>query len=237
MDGQTYVLVHGAFHGGWCWSDVAAQLRREGHSVFAPSLTGLGDRSHLATAAVTLRTHILDIANLIKWEGLRDIVLCGHSYGGMVIAGVAEEVGAENISSIVFFDAILPKDGLALVDYPPPQNAEGKGFDPHLEDGLVYPPDAAAFGLELELRDYVARQVTPQPLGTFTEKLPLTGAYENVRKKTYVLCSGSNGLSYLSVCAEESRARPGWSVVELQCGHDAMIEKPASVARLLLEAV
>src|SRR6185312_1533319 len=90
--GKTFVLVHGAWHGGWCWRRVSDLLEKKGHKVFAPTMTGLGERSHLMSAMITLDTHITDVANVIKWEGLENVVLVGHSYAGFVISGVAEKV-------------------------------------------------------------------------------------------------------------------------------------------------
>ena len=107
---RSFVLVHGAWHGGWCWRRVAELLTARGHRVFTPTLTGLGERSHLLSAAVNLDTHIADIVNVIKWEGLEQVVLCGHSYGGIIVSGVVEEVFPA-ISSIVFLDAFVPEDG------------------------------------------------------------------------------------------------------------------------------
>ena len=107
---KTFVLVHGAWHGGWCWRRVSDLLEQQGHKVFTPTLTGLGDRVHLLNAAVDLNTHITDVVNLIKFEGLENIVLAGHSYAGAVITGVAEQV-LPSIGSIVFIDAFLPVDG------------------------------------------------------------------------------------------------------------------------------
>jgi pimeloyl-ACP methyl ester carboxylesterase len=95
----TFVLVHGAWHGGWCWQRVADRLRDKGHRVFTPTLTGLGERSHLLRAGVDLKTHIADVANVLKWERLTDVVLCGHSYGGFVISGVAEEMASASTLS------------------------------------------------------------------------------------------------------------------------------------------
>src|ERR1700749_3887557 len=111
----TFVLVHGAWHGGWCWRRVADQLRAGGHTVFTPTLTGLGERSHLLRAGIDLKTHITDGVNVMKWESLSDVVLCGHSYGGMVISGVAEQM-APAIRSIVFLDAFVPRNGEAIRD-------------------------------------------------------------------------------------------------------------------------
>src|SRR5215468_3419613 len=106
----TFLLVHGAWHGGWCWRRVSDLLEQQGHKVFAPTMTGLGERSHLLDARINLATHIADIVNVIKWEKLEDIVLVGHSYGGVIISGVAEQM-RQSIGSIVFLDAFVPASG------------------------------------------------------------------------------------------------------------------------------
>jgi pimeloyl-ACP methyl ester carboxylesterase len=109
----TFVLVHGAWHGGWCWRRVADLLTRQGHRVFTPTLTGLGERSHLLNSAIDLETHITDVVNVFRWENIENAVLCGHSYGGWVISGVAEalESLAVPLAAIVFLDAHLPENG------------------------------------------------------------------------------------------------------------------------------
>src|SRR6185312_7608074 len=117
---RNFVLVHGSWHGGWCWRRVADLLEKRGHKVFTPTLTGLGERSHLMSAMITLDTHITDVANVIKWEGLENVVLVGHSYAGFVISGVAEKV-LPSISSIVFLDAFLPQNGERVIDTAPPE--------------------------------------------------------------------------------------------------------------------
>src|SRR6202044_2874776 len=116
---STFVLVHGAWHGGWCWQRVAERLNRDGHRVFTPTLTGLGERSHLLRTGINLQTHIADVVNLMKWEGLTDVVLCGHSYGGFVVSGLAEQM-ASALGSIVFLDAFVPRDGEAALDITSP---------------------------------------------------------------------------------------------------------------------
>jgi pimeloyl-ACP methyl ester carboxylesterase len=118
---RNYVLVHGGFHGGWCWARVAKLLRAEGHNVYAPSLTGLGDRAHLANASVNCSTHIQDIVNIIQYEQLNDVVLVGHSYGGFIIGGVADRI-PEKIGTIVYLDAIVPTDGMTMLDIMSPDD-------------------------------------------------------------------------------------------------------------------
>jgi pimeloyl-ACP methyl ester carboxylesterase len=115
----TFVLVHGAWHGAWCWRRVARLLTAKGHEVFAPTLTGVAERSHLLAAGIDLDTHILDVVNEMKWQELNDVVLVGHSYAGMVISGVAEKM-EQAIASFVMLDAFFPEDGQRLVDLQPP---------------------------------------------------------------------------------------------------------------------
>jgi len=138
----TFVLVHGAWHGAWCWRRVARLLTRSGHEVFAPTLTGLAERSHLLTPAIDLDTHILDVVNEMKWQELSDVVLVGHSYGGMVISGVAEKM-ERAISSVVLVDSFLPETGQAVIDLQPQpvqatlRAAEASGAT--TTDGGVFP--------------------------------------------------------------------------------------------------
>ena len=118
----TFVLVHGAWHGGWCYKRVARLLRQAGHEVYTPTLTGLGERAHLINRAIDLDTHVQDIVGVICCEELSDVVLCGHSYGGMVITGVAEQIAAK-IRSLVYLDAFVPENGKSLMDYLPAQQS------------------------------------------------------------------------------------------------------------------
>src|SRR5262245_14863398 len=120
----TFVLVHGAWHGGWCWQRVSPLLRARGHEVFAPTLTGLGERSHLLTREIGLETHVADVVNAIRWEDLTDVVLCGHSYGGMVISGAADRM-ADRVRSLVYLDAFVPADGQSIFDFMTAERAEG----------------------------------------------------------------------------------------------------------------
>ncbi len=116
----TFVLVHGAWHGSWCWKRVRKTLQADGHEVFTPTLTGVAERSHLISPQVSLDTHIADVVNLIRWEELDDVVLCGHSYGGCVITGAADRV-ADRIKALVYLDAFIIGDGQALHDVLPPE--------------------------------------------------------------------------------------------------------------------
>jgi pimeloyl-ACP methyl ester carboxylesterase len=169
----TFVLVHGAWHGAWCWRRVARLLARDGHEVFTPTLTGLGERSHLLAPGIDLDTHILDVANEIKWQELKDVVLVGHSYGGMVISGVAERVG-KAIAAFVMLDAFFPENGEALIDLS--AGAVQEAFLAAQRSGATSlpPRSAAAFKVNENDRAWVDAQCTPQPIGCVLQKLALT---------------------------------------------------------------
>jgi pimeloyl-ACP methyl ester carboxylesterase len=153
---HTFVLVHGAWHGGWCWRRVADRLRAGEHTVYTPTLTGLGERSHLIAPSVNLTTHIEDVVNMMKWEGLDNIVLCGHSYGGMVIAGVAEKA-VDKIRSIVFLDAFLPRNADATIDLVPPAGQQAMRDHLNAGDTTLPPRSAEAFGVNEADRAWVDR--------------------------------------------------------------------------------
>jgi len=229
----TFVLVHGAWVGGWCWGKVADILRAEGHKVYAPSLTGLADRSHLLTPSVSLSTHVDDIANLIWWEELTDIVLVGHSYGGMVISGVAERVREGAIHSIVYLDAMYTDDGTCIVDHFP--NFEGViGSDDPVP---VLPADA--WGYDAEMAAWADKLQTPHPRRTFYDTLRITGARDRVPIKTFVVATqnvDSDGLPTFRKMAKAATSKPGWRYEELACQHDTMLFLPNDTALMLLRA-
>jgi pimeloyl-ACP methyl ester carboxylesterase len=182
---HTFVLVHGAWHGGWCWQRVADRLRGGGHAVFTPTLTGLGERSHLLREGVDLKTHITDVVNVMKWEGLSDVVLCGHSYGGFVISGVAEQM-APAIRSIVFLDAFVPRNGESVLDLTGPAVQEGIRNALQRGDIAIPPRAAEAFGVNEADRAWVDRLCVGQPIATFTDKIALSGARERIARKSYI---------------------------------------------------
>src|SRR3990172_8565549 len=155
----TFVLVHGAWHGAWVWPRTAKILRSQGHDVFTPTLTGVGERSHLAGMEVNLSLHIEDVCNVLRWESLEDIVLCGHSYGGFVVTGVADAM-SERIRSIVYLDAFLPENGKALWDYTEPKRqyfADGAGDNA----GRMPPIPCEEFNVNPADRDWVKSKLTP----------------------------------------------------------------------------
>ena len=230
---KTFVLVHGAWHGGWCWRRVADLLQKGGHKVFTPTMTGLGERSHLIDGKVNLATHVRDIVNVIKWESLNGIVLVGHSYGGFIISGVAEEM-REAIGSIVFLDAFVPENGDSLAAKASQPVRESIAAAVEKGETVMKPVSAAVFRVNEMDRGWVDAMCTPHPLATLTDKITLTGARERIAKKAYIRAKG-----YLSVpfdgVQERLKADTAWRVYELPCGHDAMVDLPDRLTEILLE--
>lgn len=229
----TFVLVHGAFHGGWCWRWVADRLAAKGHRVFTPTLTGLADRSHLINPAIDLDTHIGDVANLMRWEGLRDVVLCGHSYGGMVVTGAADRE-AGRIAALVYLDALVPEDGQSALQVVLPDRARALRNGAAGNDGWRVPPTpAAVFGVEDPTdRAWVDGLCTPQPIATLAQPIRLSGALAQVRRRHYILAKRYDPSPYHGL-ARRLRKEPGWRVDELDTGHDAMVTMPDELTRAL----
>ena len=230
---KTFILVHGAWHGGWAWRRVIDRLRARGHAVFAPTLTGLAERAHLLRPGIDLSLHIADVLGVIKYEQLRDIVLVGHSYGGCVISGIAEAM-PDAIQSIVFLDAFIPDNGNSTLDLVQP--AVQEVIRGALARGEITVPvrDAAAFKVNEKDRAWVDSLATPQPIATMTEKLMLTGARERIAKKTYIRASGYPNVSFEKALARV-KADPSWRTYEVPCGHDVMIDDPERLTEILLE--
>ncbi len=232
----TFVLVHGAYHGGWCWRDVAARLRVADHEIFTPTLTGLGERHHLASREVDLETHILDITGVIDWEGLHDIVLVGHSYGGMVIGGVADQRGGQ-IRSIVYLDAVIPRNGMSVLDFQPPGRAEEFQQAVKSFNGWQLPAYSAAYYGVRDLRQqrWVDGKCVPHPFKCMTQKSSLSpDPHANIAQCAYVLCT-EPPLPYMQQFFEWAESQDGWTCHEMPTGHDLMVTEPEVLSTLLLD--
>ena len=229
---STFVLIHGAWHGSWCWKRVRKALQDQGHQVFTPTLTGLAERSHLLSAAVDLDTHIDDVVNLIRWEELSDVVLCGHSYAGAVISGVADRM-PDRIRSLVYLDAFVLEDGQSLHDLLP-EGQRQMQLDGVKENWKVPPIPGEFFHVNAQDLAWMNAQCTWQPLATFQQKLRLTGAGGNVRNVTYILATGYEGSPFPPSC-EKAKAR-GWTTLSVPCGHDVMLDMPVELTQMLIDA-
>jgi len=233
VDAKAFVLVHGDWQGGWGWRRVAERLRAHGNNVFTPTLTGLGERAHQLHPGINLSLHIADVIGVIKFEQLNDIVLVGHSYGGCVISGVAE-AAPDAIRSIVFLDAFIPDNGDATLDLVQPAVQEVIRGALARGDTTIPVRDAAAFRVNEKDRAWVDLLSGPQPIGTMTEKIKLTGARERIAKKTYIRASGYPNVSFDKAYARVKND-PGWLTYEVPCGHDVMIDEPGRLTEILLE--
>lgn len=240
----TFVLVHGAWHGGWCYRDTARALCAAGHDVFTPTHTGVGERAHQSGQNITLETHIRDVCGCIDAEELQDVVLCGHSYGGMVITGVADRM-ASRIKALVYLDAFVPQHGQSLNDLlrialAPDVAAgflgafHGSALEGH--SGLMAPIPAEMFNIRADNRPWVDRRCVAQALATFELPLLLTGAGAAVKQRLYILADGWDPSPFRHFAAQ-AEGQPGWRVAKLACSHDVMVDMPQELATELLTLV
>lgn len=234
----TYVLIHGAGHGGWCWKRVAIRLQAQGHLVYAPTLTGLGDRSHLLSDAVDLGMHIADVVNVLEFEDATNVILVGHSYGGAVITGAADRE-LPRIGQLVFLDAAQPRDGESAFDL-------SSDFRRFIEAGvrtvdgidLALWPDSPEVTALYGVTDpgdlaWMQPRLRPHPLKTFAQKLRLSNSSAVFAiPRTNINCTPT---LQQSDAGSRARALDADRVWEIDCGHDAMIVKPAEIAEMLLK--
>ena len=229
---KNFVLVHGTSHGGWCWVRVAERLRAKGHRVFTPTLTGLGERSHLMSPDINLDTHIADVVNVITCEGLQDVVLCGHSYGGWVISGIVEKI-PQQIGSIVYLDAFMPEDGQRGLDTQSQGSKDAVAKAAAAGEASRPGGSAARYGLTGDDLAWVDSKLTPQPIGVSLQPIHLTGARDRVAKKTFILATGYNNPPFVA-SYEALKSDSSWQLFDLPCHHDVMVEMPEELAGILL---
>ena len=233
---KTFVLIAGAAGGGWQWRRVADLLERRSCKVFAPTLTGLGERSHLLSRAIDLDTHITDVVNVVRWEGLERICLVAHSYAGWPSGAALDRIG-DKVASVVWLDAFRPEDGRALIDLvaasarpaygdAAANGALGMPLAPRLSTASVNPRDEA----------FVRAKLTPQPIATYLQTLRYGGGLERIAKKTYVRLPDFANPAFDKAYAA-CKGDKSWSTTELtDCGHYAMFDAPERLAALLLRA-
>jgi pimeloyl-ACP methyl ester carboxylesterase len=227
----TFVLVHGAWCSGEAYKPVSDLLSLRGHRVYVPDLTGCGARSHSLHEGIGLRTHIEDVVNAIRWTDLSKVVLVGHSYAGMVITGVAQEV-PELIDSIVYLDAFLPADGQALVDLTVipearqlMQDAKARG-----DSSVPFPPEfAGAF----QIPEEILWKFTPHPTATFFDSVPATNGLSGIRKRTFVWATQWPDQAGTFERLQDDSA---WNVVSVRAGHLLLWEVPGSCVEILEQA-
>ena len=229
---SDFVLVHGAWHGAWCWKKVLPALWAAGHRAFAVTLTGVGERAHIDPRQVTLQTHILDAANVVEAEELTGAILVGHSYGGVVITGVAERM-ADRLSHLVYLDAVLVRPGKSWSSVHSPETRRARR-QAILESGRLPAPDPEVYGLEGVDAAWVARRQTPHPGGVYDAPLDFDPARIAALPRTYISCT-SPQLETVDSSRARARSEPGWNFIELDTGHDPMVSAPNDLIRLLLQ--
>jgi pimeloyl-ACP methyl ester carboxylesterase len=236
MPEKNFVLLHGAYHGGWCWARVADALRAAGNRVVTPTQTGLGERRHLLSPSVTLETFIADLVNVLESEELADVILVGHSFAGPVITGAADRV-PERIRHLVYLDASILENGEAPFDLlPQAVVAERLRLARESSGGLTIPaPPPQVFGVpDGPDAAWVARRLTPHPLATFTDRLRLANPPGNGLPRSYICCTDPV-YAPLELARRRVKGKSGWIWREIATGHDAMVTEPGALARMLSE--
>ena len=243
----TYVLAGGAWLGGWCWQEVARRLREEGHDAYPVTLTGLGERVHLASPEIDLETHITDVVKLIEFEDLNDVVLLGHSYAGLVVTGAADRI-FERISELVYLDTVpLPEGGSLIEKFPPELRRRTEEQVEELGEGWKFPippqeelADMASLeGVDEDHLRLLYSRATPQPFGTYTQPLHLENPAREELPKVGIVCSFSLEQVEEMIASGDpvfrGLDRPEWRFVELPTGHWPMFSRPEDFAELLLD--
>jgi pimeloyl-ACP methyl ester carboxylesterase len=222
----TYLICHGAWSGGWSWKKMRRLLSAAGHEVVTPTYTGLGERAHLAHAMVDLETHIQDVLSVVEYEDLGDFILVGHSYGGMVVTGVADRVPAR-VRHLVYLDAFVPSDGQSLA------SLAGEGHPAARVENWLIPPHPPSPDTAPEDVAWVTPRRRHQPARCFSQALRLTGATPSF-PRTYIHCRKKVGNDVFRQFADRFRADPAWRFHAMDASHSPNITEPDALSALLL---
>ena len=229
---STFLICHGAWSAGWAWKKVRPLLRAAGHEVFTPTYTGLGERAHHASRSVDLETHIVDVLAVIDCEDLRDIVLVGHSYGGMVATGVADRA-RDRIARLVYLDAFVPGHGQSLFDLLPPQERERRQDETNASgDGWLLPPNPPPPDTAPEDLAWITPRRRWQPIACFTQPLLLKNANSSP-PRSYIYCTRIRPGDSFGQFATRFRSDPAWRFYELDASHSPNVTAPEALVRLL----
>ena len=230
-----FLLIHGAWHGGWVWNEISEILGYQGYSVSTPTLTGLGEKKHLLSSKITIDTFIEDVVNHIIFENLNNIILVGHSFAGSVISGVADKL-KDRIQKLIYFDAVILKDGQKPFDIAPKEIVKQRiELAKRFGNGISIPaPSADAFGVfDVKKSLLLEEKLTPHPLSTYQSKLTIKNEIGNGIPLFYILC---NDPIYKSLESSRKVVRKlKWPIFELNAGHDAMLTHPKETLNLLMK--
>ncbi len=231
--GKTFVLVPGGWHGGWCYRAVADRLRSQGHRVFCLTLTGLGERAHLAHPGINLDTHIADVIGVLEAEELSDVILLGHSYAGCVIRGVADRK-PDLIGTLVYLDAIVPEDGECMFDHVSAEFLANvtAGAKEHGRGYLVPIPPMDFLAVAPAHAAWVTRRLSPHPIATASQKLRL-GSLDPAIKRIYIDCD-SPCIPPTELTKSRLKGAAGWTYHTMHTGHDPFIDHPDELSELLI---
>lgn len=230
-----FLLIHGAWHGGWVWNEISDILRYQRYSVSTPTLTGLGEKKHLLSSKITIETFIEDVVNHIIFENLNNIILVGHSFAGSVISGVADRL-KDRIQKLIYFDAMILIDGQKPFDITPKETVEqrielAKKFGNNIS---IPAPSADAFGVfDIKKSLLLEEKLTPHPLSAFQSKLILKNEVGNGIPLSYIFCTKPVYKSLES--SREIVRKMKWPIFELNAGHDAMLTHPKETLNLLMK--
>ena len=230
-----FLLIHGAWHGGWVWNEISEILRYQRYSVSTPTLTGLGEKKHLLSSKITIETFIEDVVNHIIFENLNNIILVGHSFAGSVISGVADRL-KDRIQKLIYFDAVILKDGQKPFDIAPKELVKQRiELAKRFGNGISIPaPSADAFGVfDVKKSLLLEEKLTPHPLSTYQSKLTIKNEIGNGIPLFYIFC---NDPVYKSLESSRKVVRKlKWPIFELNAGHDAMLTHPKETLNLLMK--
>jgi len=228
----TILVAHGAWSAGWAWKKMHPLLAARGHRLVTPTYTGLGERAHLARRGIDLEAHIADVLAVLHYEDLRDVVLVGHSYGGMVATGVADRV-PQRVAQRVYLDAFVPRDGQALFDLVPSEHRTAmRKAASEQGEGWRIPPNPVPDDTSEADRAWILPRRVMQPLASFEQALRLSGAADHL-PRSYIYCRRAAPGDVFRQFAERARSEPGWRVHELDASHSPHVTAPEALADLL----
>jgi len=228
----TFLICHGAWSAGWAWKKVRPLLRAAGHEIFTPTYTGLGERAHLSSRSISLDTHIADVLGVIECEDLTDIVLVGHSYGGMVATGVADRA-RNRIAKLVYLDAFVPENGQSLFDLLPAQARAGRRDASVTQgDGWLLPPNPSPPDTSPEDMAWITPRRRWQPIACFTQPIALKNA-DTPPPRTYIYCARIAPDDTFGQFARRFRSGAGWQLFEIDASHSPNVTAPEALAGIL----
>jgi pimeloyl-ACP methyl ester carboxylesterase len=228
----TFVVTHGAWGAGWFWKKMRPLMHARGHAIFTPTYTGIGERAHLLQRSVNLETHITDVLQVLKFEDLHQVVLVGHSYGGMVATGVADRA-ADRIAQVVYVDAFVPRNGDSALSLQPSGEAERiRTLARDAGDGWLIPPNPMPADSSPEDIAWGTPKRTPQPLACFEQALALQGAVESL-PRGYIYCEKSRPGDVFRQFYERAQSEAGWKHTQMPTSHNPQVTMPIELMEIL----